>query len=67
LFKIASTWEGIQAAKKLESEGIHTNMTLLFSFAQAVAAAEAGMCIIEYLIIATMTRLLQILFNLNSN
>jgi transaldolase len=50
LFKIASTWEGIQAAKKLESEGIHTNMTLLFSFAQAVAAAEAGMCIIEYLL-----------------
>jgi len=47
LFKIASTWEGIQAAKKLESEGIHTNMTLLFSFAQAVAAAEAGVTLIS--------------------
>jgi len=32
LFKIASTWEGIQAAKQLESEGIHTNLTLLFGF-----------------------------------
>eukprot|EP01121_Diplochlamys_sp_Union-15-3_P018847 TRINITY_DN694_c0_g1_i4.p1 TRINITY_DN694_c0_g1~~TRINITY_DN694_c0_g1_i4.p1 ORF type:complete len:326 (-),score=66.70 TRINITY_DN694_c0_g1_i4:31-1008(-) len=41
LFKIASTWEGIQAAKQLESEGIHVNMTLMFGFPQAVAAAEA--------------------------
>jgi transaldolase len=38
LIKLASTWEGIQAAEVLEKEGIHCNMTLLFSFAQAVAA-----------------------------
>lgn len=37
LIKIASTWEGIQAARQLEEEGIHCNLTLLFSFAQAVA------------------------------
>jgi len=42
LVKIASTWEGIQAAKVLEAEGIKCNMTLLFSFAQAVACAEIG-------------------------
>ncbi|WP_269525579.1 transaldolase [Coraliomargarita parva] len=42
LIKIASTWEGIQAAKVLQKEGIHCNMTLLFSLAQAVACAEAG-------------------------
>lgn len=42
LIKIASTWEGIQAAKVLEKEGIRCNMTLLFSMAQAVACAEAG-------------------------
>jgi len=42
LIKIASTWEGIQAAKELEKEGIHCNMTLLFSLAQAVACAEIG-------------------------
>src|SRR5215510_10952302 len=42
LIKIASTWEGIQAANELEREGIHCNLTLLFSFAQAVACAEAG-------------------------
>ncbi len=42
LIKIASTWEGIQAAKVLEQEGIRCNMTLLFSLAQAVACAEAG-------------------------
>ena len=41
LIKIASTWEGIQAAEQLEQEGIHCNLTLLFSFAQAVACAEA--------------------------
>ena len=41
LIKIASTWEGIQAAEQLEREGIHCNLTLLFSFAQAVACAEA--------------------------
>ena len=47
LIKIASTWEGIQASKVLEKEGIHTNMTLLFSLAQAVAAAEAGSTLIS--------------------
>src|SRR5499425_2306102 len=41
LIKIASTWEGIRAAELLESEGIHCNLTLLFSFAQAVACAQA--------------------------
>ncbi|MFT7109913.1 MAG: transaldolase [Psychrobacter glaciei] len=42
LIKIASTWEGIQAAKVLEQEGITCNLTLLFSFAQAVACAQAN-------------------------
>jgi transaldolase len=42
LFKIASTWEGIQSAKQLEAEGIKTNLTLLFGFPQAVACAEGG-------------------------
>jgi transaldolase len=42
LVKLASTWEGIQAAKVLQKEGINCNMTLLFSLAQAIAAAEAG-------------------------
>ena len=42
LIKIASTWEGIQAAGELEKEGINCNLTLLFSFAQAVACAEVG-------------------------
>src|SRR3989440_8509341 len=42
LIKLSSTWEGIRAAEVLEREGIHCNMTLLFSFAQAVACAEAG-------------------------
>ncbi len=42
LIKIASTWEGIRAAERLEKEGIHCNLTLLFSFPQAVACAEAG-------------------------
>jgi transaldolase len=42
LIKIASTWEGIHAAQVLEKEGIHCNMTLLFSLPQAVAAADAG-------------------------
>ncbi len=41
LIKIAATWEGIRAAERLEREGIHCNLTLLFSFAQAVACAEA--------------------------
>jgi transaldolase len=47
LIKIASTWEGIQAAEQLEREGIHCNLTLLFSFAQAVACAEAGVTLIS--------------------
>ncbi|MFS2004210.1 transaldolase [Duganella sp. CT11-25] len=42
LIKMASTWEGIRAAEILEQEGIHCNMTLLFSLAQAIACAEAG-------------------------
>jgi len=47
LIKIASTWEGIQAAKELEKEGIHCNLTLLFSLAQAIACAEAGVTLIS--------------------
>ncbi|KAF8944981.1 Transaldolase [Haplosporangium gracile] len=48
LIKIASTWEGIQAAKHLEAvEGIHCNLTLLFSFGQAVACAEAKVTLIS--------------------
>jgi len=47
LFKIASTWEGIKAAERLEKEGIHCNLTLLFSFAQAVACAEAKVTLIS--------------------
>ncbi|PWA02973.1 hypothetical protein BB558_000865 [Smittium angustum] len=48
LIKIASTWEGIQAAHELETKhGIHCNLTLLFSFAQAVACAEAGVTLIS--------------------
>ena len=47
LIKIAATWEGIQAARTLEQEGIHCNLTLLFSFAQAVACAEAGATLIS--------------------
>lgn len=47
LIKIASTWEGIKAAEVLEKEGIHCNLTLLFSFAQAVACAEAGVRLIS--------------------
>jgi transaldolase len=47
LIKIASTWEGIRAAEVLEKEGIHCNLTLLFSFAQAVACAEAGVRLIS--------------------
>ncbi|HUB35158.1 MAG TPA: transaldolase, partial [Bryobacteraceae bacterium] len=47
LIKIASTWEGIRAAERLEKEGIHCNLTLLFSFAQAVACAEAGATLIS--------------------
>ena len=47
LIKVASTWEGIRAAAELEREGIHCNLTLLFSFAQAVACAEAGVTLIS--------------------
>lgn len=47
LIKIASTWEGIEAASKLEDEGIHCNLTLMFSLAQAVACAEAGVKLIS--------------------
>ncbi|WP_165071064.1 transaldolase [Paludisphaera rhizosphaerae] len=47
LIKIASTWEGIRAAERLEKEGIHCNLTLLFSFPQAVACAEAGVTLIS--------------------
>jgi len=47
LIKIASTWEGIKAAEILEREGIHCNLTLLFSFAQAVACAEAKITLIS--------------------
>jgi transaldolase len=47
LIKVASTWEGIRAAEELEKEGIHCNLTLLFSFAQAVACAEAGVKLIS--------------------
>jgi transaldolase len=47
LIKIAATWEGIQAAQVLEKEGIHTNLTLLFAFEQAVACAQAGVRLIS--------------------
>jgi len=47
LIKIASTWEGIQAARILEHDGIHCNLTLLFSFCQAVACGEAGVKLIS--------------------
>lgn len=48
LIKLASTWEGIQAAKELEEKyGIHCNLTLLFSFAQAISCAEAGVTLIS--------------------
>ncbi len=47
LIKIASTWEGIRAAEILEHEGIHCNLTLMFGFAQARAAAEAGVTLVS--------------------
>ncbi len=47
LIKLASTWEGIKAAEQLEKEGINCNLTLLFSFAQARACAEAGVYLIS--------------------
>lgn len=47
LIKVAATWEGIQAAEKLEQRGIHTNLTLLFSFCQAVACGQAKVQLIS--------------------
>ncbi|NOY59949.1 MAG: transaldolase [Calditrichaeota bacterium] len=47
LIKIASTWEGIQAAKELEKDGIHCNLTLLFSFEQATSCADAGVTLVS--------------------
>jgi transaldolase len=47
LIKVASTWEGIEAARRLEQQGIHTNLTLLFSFCQAVACGDAGVRLIS--------------------
>lgn len=47
LIKLASTWEGIKAAEQLEKEGIHNNLTLLFSKAQAIACAEANVKLIS--------------------
>jgi transaldolase len=47
LIKIAATWEGIQAARALERDGIHCNLTLLFSFCQAVACGDAGVRLIS--------------------
>jgi transaldolase len=47
LIKVASTWEGIQAAQQLERKGIHTNLTLLFSFCQAIACGQAKVQLIS--------------------
>ncbi len=47
LIKVASTWEGIRAAERLERQGIHCNLTLMFSLGQAVASAEAGATLIS--------------------
>jgi len=47
LIKIASTWEGIAAARELEADGIHCNLTLLFSFGQAVACGDGGITLIS--------------------
>jgi transaldolase len=47
LIKVAATWEGIQAAAELERKGIHTNLTLLFAFCQAVACGEAKVQLIS--------------------
>ena len=47
LIKVAATWEGIQAARQLEQQGIHTNLTLLFSFCQAVACGQAQVQLIS--------------------
>jgi transaldolase len=55
LIKIAATWEGIQAAGKLERRGIHTNLTLLFSFCQAVACGQAKVQLISPFVGASTT------------
>lgn len=47
LIKVASTWEGIRAARQLEREGIHTNLTLLFSLTQAQVCADAGVTLVS--------------------
>ncbi|KAG7956877.1 hypothetical protein I3843_11G146500 [Carya illinoinensis] len=47
LFKIPSTWQGIEASRLLESEGIQTHLTFVYSFAQAAAAAQAGASVIQ--------------------
>ena len=47
LIKVAATWEGIQAARRLEQRGIHTNLTLLFSFCQAVVCGQANVQLIS--------------------
>jgi len=47
LIKLASTWEGIRAAEELEKQGIHCNLTLMFSFSQAIACADAGVTLIS--------------------
>jgi transaldolase len=47
LFKIPATWQGIEAARLLESEGIQTHMTFVYSFAQAAAASQAGASVIQ--------------------
>src|SRR5689334_3160541 len=47
LIKVAATWEGIQAAERLEQRGIHTNLTLLFSFCQAIACGQAKVQLIS--------------------
>ena len=47
LIKLASTWEGIRAARQLEQEGINCNLTLLFSFGQAVGCADAGVFLVS--------------------
>jgi len=47
MIKVPSTWEGIEVARQLESSGIHVNMTLMFSFAQAIASSDAGATMIS--------------------
>ena len=55
LIKLSSTWEGIQAAKELETKhGVHCNLTLLFSMAQAIACAEAGKSTLIFIVEANV-------------